>query len=122
MHCMTDIKTHTGSCHCGAVRYEVATDLASVIACNCSMCGRAGTLLAFVTADKFKLLSGEDALTDYQFNKHVIHHTFCKVCGIKPFAKGKDRQGNETRAINVRCLEGVDIDKLNVHQYDGKNH
>ncbi len=118
---MTDTQTYTGSCHCGAVRYEVTTALGTVIACNCSMCGRAGTLLTFVGMDKFKLLSGEDALTDYQFNKHVIHHVFCKVCGIKPFAKGKDKNGNETRAINVRCLEGVDVDKLNVHHYDGKN-
>lgn len=117
---MTETKTYTGSCHCGAVRYEVTTDLASVIACNCSMCGRAGTLLSFVSADKFKLLSSEDSLSDYQFNTHNIHHTFCRVCGIKSFAKGKDKHGDETRAINARCLEGVDIDTLKVHHYDGK--
>ncbi len=120
MHRMTEEKTYTGSCHCGVVRYEVTTTLGTVIACNCSMCGRAGTLLTFVGVDKFKLLSGDDALTDYQFNKHVIHHTFCKICGIKPFAKGKDKHGNETRAINVRCLEGVDLASLKIHEYDGR--
>lgn len=118
---MSENKTYQGSCHCGAVRYEVTMDLQNAVACNCSMCGRSGTLLAFVGVDQFKLLSGADSLTDYQFNKHVIHHTFCKVCGIKPFASGVDLKGNETRAINVRCLADVDVDKLPIHHYDGKN-
>lgn len=118
---MTDTKTYTGGCHCGAVRYEVTLSLANVVACNCSMCGRSGTLLAFTPATQFKLVSGADKLTDYQFNKHVIHHTFCKVCGIKPFASGVDSKGNETRAINVRCLDDVDLTALKIINYDGKN-
>lgn len=118
---MSEAKTYTGSCHCGAVRYAVTLDPTNAIACNCSMCGRSGTLLAFVGADKFKLLSGAESLTDYQFNKHVIHHTFCKVCGIKSFASGVDPKGNETRAVNVRCLDGVDIDKLQIQHFDGKH-
>jgi hypothetical protein len=118
---MSEAKTYTGSCHCGAVRYEVTSDLASVIACNCSMCGRSGTLLSFVPTAQFKLLSGADSLTDYQFNKHAIHHTFCKVCGIKPFASGTDGKGNEMRAINVRCLDGVDVSTLTVTHVDGKS-
>lgn len=116
---MTETKTHQGSCHCGAVRFEVTTDLSMVISCNCSMCGRSGTWLTFVGMDKFKLLSGAESLTDYQFNKKIIHHTFCKVCGIKPFAGGVDKQGNETRAVNVRCLEGLDLTSLKVTPYDG---
>jgi hypothetical protein len=67
---MGELKAYAGGCQCGKVRYEVQLDLgAPVISCNCSMCGRAGTLLTFVPARQFKLLSGEDALTDYQFNK-----------------------------------------------------
>lgn len=85
------------------------------------MCGRAGTLLAFVPREKFELLSGEDALTDYQFNRHVIHHVFCSTCGIKAFAKGVSKDGTETRAINVRCIEGIDLDALNVQNFDGKS-
>ena len=113
--------TYTGSCHCGAVRYTVEADLSQpVIACNCSMCNRSGTLLAFVPADKFKLEKGESSLTDYQFNKNVIHHLFCKVCGIKAFARGTGKDG-PTVAINVRCLEDVDLERLNVTKYDGKH-
>lgn len=118
---MTEPKTYTGSCHCGAVRYEVTMELGTVLACNCSMCSRAGTWLAFVPADKFKLLSGEDSLSGYKFNKHKIEHMFCKVCGIKPFAKGVDKAGNDIRAINTRCLEDVDLTKLDVQNVDGKS-
>jgi hypothetical protein len=105
------------------VRYDVRVDLTKpVIACNCSMCGRAGTLLAFVPSGEFTLKSGGEALTDYQFNKHVIHHLFCSACGIKSFARGVGRDGSEQIAINVRCLDGVDLDKLNVMKYDGRSH
>ena len=119
---MTELKTYSGSCHCGKVRYEVKMDLSRpVTACNCSMCGRSGTLLAFAPADQFTLLSGEDAMTNYQFNTKVIHHLFCATCGIKAFARGRDREGNEIRAINVRCLEGVDPKMLTIVQADGRS-
>ena len=114
---------HQGSCHCGSVRYEVVLDLGKpVISCNCSMCGRSGTLLAFVPASDFTLLSGEDTLRDYQFNKHVIHHLFCTTCGIKPFARGQARDGTPTVAVNVRCLQDVDLGTLVIQQFDGKSH
>ena len=65
-------QSYSGGCQCGKVRYEVAADIGEVISCNCSRCGRLGTLLTFVPTQDFKLLSGDDALTDYLFNKHVI--------------------------------------------------
>jgi len=120
---VSGMETYKGGCHCGKVRYEVKLDLGKpVISCNCSMCGRSGTLLTFVPADQFTLESGEDVVTDYQFNKHVIHHLFCRVCGIKSFARGVGRDGGATVAINTRCLDGIDVAKLNVMPYDGKNH
>ena len=113
---------YTGSCHCGAVRYTVELDLSQpIISCNCSMCGRSGTLLTFAPAEKFHLETGSDSLTDYQFNKHVIHHMFCKVCGIKSFARGVGPGGKEMAAINARCLEGVDPGKLEIRQFDGRS-
>lgn len=114
--------THAGGCHCGAVRYDVTIDLSKpVIACNCSMCGRSGTLLSFVPATKFTLRSGEGSLTDYRFNKHVISHLFCKTCGIKPFARGAMPDGTPTVAVNVRCLDDVDLDALNIQKFDGRS-
>ena len=115
-------QTYTGGCQCGKVRYQVEVDLEKpVISCNCSMCGRSGTLLTFVPASEFTLLSGEDALTDYRFNKHAIHHLFCSVCGIKSFARGTGPGGKEMAAINVRCLDGVDPGALQVKSFDGRS-
>ncbi len=115
-----EAQTHKGGCHCGRVRYDVTLDLTKpVIACNCSMCLKKGTLLGFVPAADFKLLSGEDALTGYKFNKKVIDHLFCSTCGVTSFARGKKPDGTPTVAINTRCLDGVDVQKLPVMQYDG---
>lgn len=118
---MAEPQTYTGGCHCGAVRYEVTLALDPVISCNCSICTKRGHLLSFTTPDKFKLLSGGDQLTDYQFNKHVIHHLFCPKCGTESFARGKRPDGKEMVAINVRCLDGVDIAALKLTPFDGRS-
>ncbi|HEX4335145.1 MAG TPA: GFA family protein [Polyangiaceae bacterium] len=113
--------TYSGGCHCGKVRYEVTTDLAYVMDCNCSICSKKATVLTFVPEDQFKLLSGADSLTSYKFNKHVIEHTFCGTCGIGSFAKGKKPDGTAMAAVNVRCLDGVDLASLDVKHVDGKS-
>ncbi len=114
--------THHGSCHCGAVRYTAEVDLAQpVISCNCSMCGRTGSLLSFIPSTRFQLEAGADSLTDYQFNRRHIHHTFCKVCGVRSFSRGATPDGREMIAVNVRCLEGVDPTTLEIKAFDGKS-
>ncbi|MGZ3420287.1 MAG: GFA family protein [Polyangiales bacterium] len=117
---MTEPKTYQGRCHCGAVRYEVTIPPPEkAFACNCSICSRAGWLLAFADAETFRLLSGEDALSDYQFNQKNTHHLFCRTCGIRSFSRGKARDGKLAFAVNLRCLEGVDPTKLPVETFDG---
>ena len=118
---MSELKLHRGGCHCGNVRFEVQTNLDGVISCNCSICGRVGQLLAFVPVDQFKLLAGENAQTDYQFNKKNIHHLFCSTCGVRSFGRGTSPDGTPMYAVNVRTLEGVDVDALKVNKYDGKS-
>jgi len=119
---MDDPKTYSVGCQCGAVRYRARLDLGKpVISCNCSMCGRAGTLLTFVPAAAFELLSGEGSLTDYQFGGKHIHHLFCKTCGIKAFARGTGRDGGPMVAINTRCLDDVDVGALTVQAFDGRS-
>jgi hypothetical protein len=118
---MPEMKTYTGGCHCGKVRYEVTTDLSRLIECNCSHCGKEGWILTFAPVAQFKLLSGEDAQTEYRFNKHVIAHLFCSTCGIASFSKGKMPDGTETRAVNVRCLDGLDPWSLTPTRMDGKS-
>lgn len=112
---------YNGSCHCGAVSYEAAVDLSSTMVCNCSICNRAGSILTFVPESDFVLKSGEDSLTDYLFNKNHIHHLFCKTCGVKSFAKGAGKDGAVTYAVNVRCLDGVDVNSLDPKHVDGKS-
>ena len=118
---MPESRKYVGSCHCGQIRYEVTTDLSPVMSCNCSICSRVGALRTFVPASQFKLLSGEDALSEYQFNKRHIHHQFCRHCGIHPFARGSTPSGDEMIAINVRCLEGVDTSSLSIKTFDGRS-
>jgi len=118
---MAEVQPYLGSCHCGNVRYEVNTDLKSVMACNCSICSRSGYLLTFVPEDQFKLLSGEGKMTDYQFNKKNVHHLFCSTCGVRSFGRGTGPGGRAMVAINVRCLEGVDPAHLDIKFVDGKS-
>jgi hypothetical protein len=113
--------THRGGCHCGAVRYRVDIDLSRpVTQCNCSICSRTGTLLSFVPAGAFTLEKGEDSLTDYQWDRKNIHHLFCKVCGVRSFARSQGPHGPMV-AINTRCLDEVDATTLQVQHFDGKS-
>jgi len=112
---------YTGGCQCGAVRYEATADLESTITCNCSRCGRLGAVLTFVPVGSFTLLSGESAMTDYQFNRKAIHHLFCATCGIESFARGIAPDGTEMVAVNVRCLDGVEVADLNPQAFDGRS-
>lgn len=109
-----------GSCHCGLIKYEVEGELGQVIECNCSHCSRKGYLLWFLPRQKMKLATPASKLSTYTFNKHVIEHHFCPSCGCAPFGFGKDKSGAATVAVNVRCLEGVDIATLKKQPFDGR--
>ncbi len=115
------MKIYKGACHCGAVQFEVHAEITSGIECNCSMCSKKGTILGFFSPDQFKLVSGESALSNYQFYKKVIHHTFCRHCGVTPFLTGQTRSGQSTKAINLRCVEGLDLKALDIKQVDGRS-
>jgi hypothetical protein len=112
---------YKGSCHCGKIGFKVEGELNGAMACNCSMCSRKGSLLWFVPRDRLKLTTSETALSTYTFNKHVIEHRFCNMCGIHPYGEGVDPKGNKTAAVNIRCLEGIDLAKVPVQQFDGRS-
>jgi hypothetical protein len=90
------------------------------IACNCSKCAKHGPWRTFVTPEHFKLQAGEDAPADYRFNKDVIH-LFCRNCGVQSFARGRTPDGKAMVAVNVRCLDGVDIATLTPKAFDGRS-
>jgi hypothetical protein len=110
---MGNKKTYSGSCHCGAVRFEADTDLTNgTLRCNCSICFKSRAWMAAVPAASFRLLSGEEKLRDYQFGPKRIHHLFCSACGVRPFSRGQDPKGNRFFAVRVNCLDGVDANEL----------
>ena len=111
---------HTGGCHCGKVRFEVmAPAQLEVSECNCSMCARTGYLHLMVPRSRFKLLSGEDMLTTYQFNTKTAKHLFCSNCGIKSFYV--PRSHPEGYSVNARCLDEGTVEGMLVKKIDGKN-
>ena len=112
---------YKGSCHCGRVAFEVEGEIKSALSCNCSMCRRRGSLLWFVPRADLKLLTPESASSTYTFNKHVIQHRFCPVCGIHPYGEGVDPKGNAMAAINIRCIENIDPESVPVQHYDGRS-
>ncbi|MEN0036563.1 MAG: GFA family protein [Cellvibrio sp.] len=111
-----------GSCHCGNIKFEVEGNIDSALSCNCSICQRKGTLLSFFPADQFTLLGSGENVGDYTFNKHVIHHKFCKICGVSPYAEGTDPKGNRTIALNIRCIENIELEKIPVNHFNGRDH
>lgn len=113
--------TQKGSCHCGRISFEVEGEPERAMECNCSHCSRKGYLLWFVPAQQLHLLTPEEDLATYTFNKHVINHHFCPVCGCAPFGFGKDREGNAMAAVNVRCLPDLDRSRLEIKQVDGRS-
>jgi hypothetical protein len=112
---------HHGSCHCGRIAFEVDTDVTEVIECNCSHCDRKGYLLCFVPREQLRLTSPESNLATYTFNRHIIAHHFCPVCGCAPFGFGTDPKGVATAAVNIRCLPSLDRSGLTVKRVDGRS-
>jgi hypothetical protein len=112
---------YKGSCHCGGIAFEAEGEIKEVLECNCSICQRKGSLLWFIPKASFTLLTPESAMSTYTFNKHFIKHHFCPKCGIHPFGEGVDPKGNKMAAVNIRCLEGLDVDGVPVTQYDGRS-
>jgi hypothetical protein len=111
---------YRGSCHCGRVAFEVEGEIDGAMACNCSICSRKGWLLWFVPRDRLSVLTPETDMATYTFNKHVIRHRFCPVCGIHPFGEGRDPQGRTMAAINLRCIEGIELERIPVRHFDGR--
>lgn len=120
-------QTFTGSCHCGAVRYEADIDLsAGTGRCNCSICSKLRRWGMTIQPADFRLLSGAEALSDYQFGGKVAHHRFCRHCGVHAFGDGYVEEiGGAYVSINLACLDDVDAATLiaaPLRYYDGRNN
>jgi hypothetical protein len=119
---------HTGSCHCGRVRFEVQAEIDHVRACDCSICQKRGALNFRVPRENLRLLTPWEELVLYQWGSRTAKDYFCPTCGILPFRRPSDPTEQERRegvqpfdgwAVNVRCLDGVDLDALPVVRIHG---
>jgi hypothetical protein len=114
------IVTHQGSCHCGAVRFEVDAPVDLMVhECNCSICRRSAYLHLIVPATHFRLLSGTAALSVYRFNTGIARHRFCRICGIKAFYV--PRSNPDGYSINLRCLDPATLGRITIEPFDGRN-
>ena len=100
------LQTWRGSCHCGAVRFEIDSDFPELTTCDCSICRRRNALMVKVHESAFRLLSGAEQLRSYQFHTQTAVHHFCGLCGIYPFHR--KRVTPDHYGVNVHCLEGFD--------------
>ena len=111
--------THSGGCHCGAVRFEVLAPATLPVAeCNCSICNMSGFLHLLVQAERFKLLSGSEVLTSYSFNTKTAKHLFCSICGVKSFYV--PRSHPDGYSVNARCLDRGTVDGMVIEQLNGR--
>jgi hypothetical protein len=111
------MRKYEGSCHCAAVRFEIETDFPELTRCDCSICRRKNALMVKVHESRFKLLSGEDSLTEYRFHTMTARHFFCKTCGIYPFHR--KRVTPDHFGINVFCLHDFDPEGIPIRQTVG---
>ena len=108
-----------GSCHCGKVTFEFSNPIKGALECNCSICRRKGALWHVADNEHFTLLSGKDDLLVYRFGTKVAKHFSCKHCGISTFSN--PRLAPSMWAVNLRCVDDIDVDALRRQQFDGAN-
>jgi hypothetical protein len=112
-------RTYRGGCHCGQVAFEVTGVLKEVTLCNCSICTKKGYLHWIVPRESFRLLTPAERLSTYRFNTGVARHHFCPTCGVASFYV--PRSHPNMIDVNVRCLDGVELEELKVRRFDGRN-
>jgi hypothetical protein len=105
------------TCHCRAVRIEVPDAPTTLTACNCSICRRLGTHLAYYPQSQVRVFGETDT---YEWGDRMITFHRCKICGCPthstPRTTDRDRMGVNARlmppevqaAARVRRFDGAD--------------
>ena len=111
------MRMYRGTCHCGAVQFEIETDFPELTTCDCSICRRKNALMVKVHESRFTLCAGTESLTEYRFHTGTARHYFCKVCGIYPFHR--KRVTPDFLGVNVYCLDEFDPTGIPIRQTVG---
>jgi hypothetical protein len=99
-------RSYRGSCHCGAVKFEIDADLAAGTSkCNCSICTKHRFWKTIVKPEALRLIQGAGALSEYTFGGGAIRHMFCRTCGVKPFGRGEMPELGVFYGVNIACLD-----------------
>jgi hypothetical protein len=113
-----------GTCHCGAVRFEVPGPPEWLGECNCSFCTRREMLWAYYPAGDFTLVAADGQAT-YRWSSSIVAHHHCQTCGCGTYSESpsfsdegpdfsKPRVG-----VNARLLEGFDLEAAPRRAIDG---
>lgn len=103
----------TGSCLCGAVKYEVHGPLRNVVACHCEQCRKqTGTYMSATAARDEDLKITEDRGLKWYRSSDTARRGFCSECGSVLFWKG---EGRDYTAIAAGSLDGPTGLKLEGH-------
>ncbi|WP_323846585.1 GFA family protein [Microbulbifer magnicolonia] len=93
--------------------------------CNCSICTKAREWAALIKPGDFRLVQGQEALSNYQFGGKQAHHLFCKHCGVRSFGKGcVEKIGGDYVAVYLSTLDNVTPQELidaPIRYFDGRN-
>ena len=119
----TPLRKHTGSCHCGAVRFEAEIDASAGTMCNCSICTKLGAVGVIAKPAAFRLVSGEAELSTYAWGGRISQRKFCKHCGVYCFALGHlDVLGGDYVSINLNSLDDFDLSRVKLGHWDGRHN
>jgi hypothetical protein len=115
------LRTYQGSCHCGAVRLEVAFDASvGTSRCNCTFCTKNAWWGLHVKPEAFRVLSGQEVLRAYSRSPQGFAVQFCSVCGTSLFGHGHVAElGGAFCGVNVPCLDDLDPSGIQVTYFDG---
>lgn len=113
------MKTYRGSCHCGAIVFEIDTEFTEFTKCDCSLCTKKNAVMTKVHESQFRLIAGEQKLGAYRWNTGIAKHHFCKVCGIYTFHR--KRVTPDFLGVNIHCLDTADILNVPTVLVDGRS-
>lgn len=116
-------KKHQGSCHCGAVRFEVEIDATRGSRCNCSICTKLNPTGGMVKPPAFTLKQGKDSLSAYQWGAKISARYFCKHCGTYCYGEGSlPELGGAFVSVNLQCLDDMDPGSIQIGYWDGRHN